>query len=182
MAGLPLFSLGSNSIDSILTIWLASTKQQTTQRGGSDEAARLFPQQRVIPGQDRAEPEGAFHRTPRPSSSQGRTVRARLSRDQPAGAGADAGERRRRDPDPVARHHRMAGRNSPHTATATEGSAAARKSARLCHGARLRYPSGAKSQSSGAPSPARPARGEGDGVGGLGQPRGAFRLRDPDRG
>src|SRR5882757_5909402 len=128
MAGLPLFSLGSNSIDSILTIWLASTRQQTTQRGGSDEAARLFPQQRVIPGQDRAEPQGAFRKTPAASPSQGRTMRARLSRDQPAGTGADAGKRWRRDPDPVARHHRMAGRDPSRTAAVAKGSAAARKS------------------------------------------------------
>ena len=52
----------------------------------------------------------------------------------------------------------------------------------FAHGARLRHPSGAESEGAGAAAPARPARGEGDGVGGLGQPRGACGLRNPDRG
>src|SRR5690348_1133556 len=88
-------------IDSILTIWIASMtaprandKRQTIKsEGGSDEAAWLFSQQRGIPGQDRAEPQGVAGRSPVASPSQGRTVRARLSRHQPAGAGADAGRR-----------------------------------------------------------------------------------------
>ncbi len=38
----------------------AAVEPQTTNlRGGSDEAARLFPQQRVLPGQDRAQSQGA---------------------------------------------------------------------------------------------------------------------------
>ena len=51
----------------------------------------------------------------------------------------------------------------------------------FAHGARLRHPPGAESESAGPAAPARPARGEGDGVGGLGQPRGAVGLRNPDR-
>src|SRR6478609_10931485 len=116
--------------------------------GGSDEAARLFPQRSGIPGQDRAEPQGFADRSPAASSSQGRTMRAGLSRDQPAGTGADAGGRRRRGADPVAGDHRMAGRDLSRSAAAAKGSAAPRQGARVRHGARLRYASRAKSQGS----------------------------------
>ena len=43
----------------------------------------------------------------------------------------------------------------------------------FAHGARLRHPPGAESEGSGPAAPARPARGKSDGMGGLGQPRGA---------
>src|SRR6185437_7362780 len=89
-------------IDSILTIRLASMPppEQTGRldrrkavRGGSDEAAWLLPQQRVLPGQDRAEPEGARRRAFAAPSAQGRAMRALLPCHQPAGAGAGAGSR-----------------------------------------------------------------------------------------
>src|ERR1700740_3829970 len=86
-------------IDSILTKWVASmtnTRKQWKQRGGSDEAARLFPQQRVLPGQNRVEPEGLKRRPSTAPSAQGRTMRPGLSCDQSAGAGAEAGARYRR--------------------------------------------------------------------------------------
>ena len=69
----------------------------------------------------------------------------------------------------------------PAAAAAAEGPAAPRQGARLCAGAGLRYPPGAESESAGAAARARPARGTGDGVGGLGQPRGPCGLRSPDR-
>ncbi len=101
---------------------------------------------------------------------------------QPAGAGADAGKRGRRHPHPVARHHRMAGRDPPRAAALAKGSAAPRQSAGVCPGARLRHPPGAESESAGAAAAAQAAGGAGDGVGGLGQPRRAGSLRNPDRG
>ena len=52
----------------------------------------------------------------------------------------------------------------------------------FAHGARLRYPSGAKSQGVGAAARTWSARGKSDRVGGVGQPRGARGLRNPDRG
>src|SRR3954467_240666 len=109
MVSLPWFLL-FRFIDSILTNWVASMRPAgaatTKIREVFDEAARLFPQQCVVSGQDRAEPEGSERRPSVAPSSQGRTARPRLSRDQPAGVGPDA--RRRRDyPYPIARHHRM---------------------------------------------------------------------------
>src|ERR1700722_16196485 len=98
-------------IDSILTKWVASMSQQKQNEkiwGGSDEAAWLFSQQRVLPGQNRVEPEGFERRAPAAPSSQGRAMRALLSGDQSAGTGPNAGERCRCDPHPVARDHRMA--------------------------------------------------------------------------
>ena len=100
---------------------------------------------------------------------------------QSARPGADAGGRCRRGPDPVARHHRMARRDPSRTAAAAEGSAAPRQGARVRAGARLRHPSGAEFEGAGAAARARPARGEGHGLGGLGQPRGACGLRDADQ-
>src|SRR6202158_4206 len=147
MASLPWFLL-CQSIDSILTIWLASIKQTRKFEGGSDEAARLFPQQRVLSGQNSVEPEGVERGSPAAPSSQGRTARSRLSRDQSARAGADAGGRSGRDHHPVARHHRMAGGNLSPTAAAAEGSAAPRQNPRVCACPRLRYPPGAESESS----------------------------------
>src|SRR3954447_11894206 len=86
----------------------ANRKIQTRfYRGGSDEAARLFPQQRILSGQDRVESQGPERKTPAASPSQGRTMRAGLSGDQSAGAGPDPGGRRGSGADPVARHHRM---------------------------------------------------------------------------
>src|SRR5450759_4871618 len=137
-------------IDSILTKWIASMlRQEQTKRsrGGSDEAARLFPQQRVLPGQNRVEPEGLERGPPAAPSSQGRTARPRLSRDQSAGAGSDAAGRPRRDHHPVAGHHRMAGGNPSRTAAAAERPTAPRSRPRLCDGARLRYPPGAEYES-----------------------------------
>ena len=84
-------------------------------------------------------------------------------------------------PHPIARHRRMAGRDPSRTGAAAKGSAAAGQSACLCDGARLRHPPGAESESIEPPAAARRGRGKGDGVGGLGQPRGARRLRSPDR-
>src|SRR3984893_19528074 len=84
-------------IDSILTIWLASIKQTRKFEGGSDEAARLFPQPRVLPGPNSVEPEGVERGTPAAPSSQGRAARSRLSRDQSARAGSDAAGRSGRD-------------------------------------------------------------------------------------
>ena len=150
-------------------------------REGSDEAARLFPQQRVIPGPDRAESQGLARRASRPPPSQGRTMRARLSRHQPAGAGPGAGGRCGNGVDPIARHHRMAGRNPSPAAAVAEGSAAPRQGPGVCDGARLRYPSGAKSESAGAAARTQIARGRGDGLGGLGQSRGPCGLREADR-
>src|SRR5579863_9124196 len=78
------------TIDSILTKWIASMTQQKKTRsleGGSDEAARLFPQQRVLPGPYSLEPEGFERRSPAASSAQGRAARPRLPDDQSAGAG-----------------------------------------------------------------------------------------------
>src|SRR5215213_8248619 len=129
--------------------------QTTKSEGGSDEAAWLFSQQRGIPGQDRAEPQRAHGAASAASSSQGRTKRSGLSRDQPAGAGADAGGRRRRGTDPVARHYRMARRDPPQPAAVAKGSDAARKSARVRAGHRLRYPSGAELEGSGPAAPTR---------------------------
>src|SRR5882762_6611084 len=146
MASLPWFLL-CQSIDSILTIWLASIKQTIRLEGGSDEAARLFPQQRVLPGQNRVEPEGVERGPPAAPSSQGRTARPRLSRDQSARAGPHVAGRSGRDHHPVARHHRMAGGNPPHTAAAAERAAAPRQGPRLRACARLRYPPGAESES-----------------------------------
>ena len=160
----------------------ATASKQQEHEGGSDEAARLFPQQRVLPGQNSVEPEGVERGSPAAPSSQGRTARSRLSRDQSARAGADAAGRCGRDPHPVARHHRMAGGNPSRTAAAAERSAAPRQSPRLRDGARLRYPSGAESESAGAAARARPARRTGDGLGGMGQPRGSCGLRNADRG
>ncbi len=54
------------------------------------------------------------------------------------------------DPHPVARHHRMAGRNPPQTAAAAEGAAAPRPCPRLCASAGLRHPSPAEFESAGA--------------------------------
>src|SRR5450756_2824113 len=89
-----LLVLVASQIDSILTIWVASMRQrhQTISFQGEvlDEAARLFPQQRVLPGQNRVESEGARRRPPAAPSAQGRAARPGLSRHQPAGAGADA--------------------------------------------------------------------------------------------
>src|SRR3984885_15565970 len=98
MASLPLL-LWFRIIDSILTKWIASmtnTRKPWKRRGGSDEAARLFPQQRVLPGQNRVEPEGLKRRPSAASFAQGRAMRPGLSRDQSAGAGADAGKHKRR--------------------------------------------------------------------------------------
>src|SRR5260370_34744853 len=92
-------------------------KQQEPE-GGSDEAARLFPQQRILSGQNSVEPEGIERRSPAAPPSQGRTARSRLSRDQSARAGADAAGRSGRDHHPVAGHHRMAGGNPSRTAAA----------------------------------------------------------------
>src|SRR5258706_15999688 len=108
MASLPWFLL-CRSIDSILTRWLASIKQTIKFEGVSDEAARLFPQQRVLPGQNSVEPEGVERGSPAAPSSQRRTARLRLSRDQSARAGPDVAGRSGRVHHPVARHHRMAG-------------------------------------------------------------------------
>src|SRR5712691_1616309 len=143
--------LVASIIDSILTKWIASmraTSKTTKFEGGSDEAARLFPQQRVLPGQNSIEPEGLGRRSPAAPSSQGRTARSRLSRDQSARAGPDAAGRSGRDHHPVAGHHRMAGGNPSRTAVAAEGSAAPRQSPRVCDGAGLRYPPGAEFESS----------------------------------
>src|SRR5260370_7544758 len=85
-------------------------KQQEPE-GGSDEAARLFPQQRVLSGQNSVEPEGLERGPPAAPSAQGRTARTRLSRDQSARAGSDAAGRPRPAHHPVARPHQMAGRN-----------------------------------------------------------------------
>ena len=71
--------------------------------------------------------KGLARGAPAAPSAQGRAARPRLSRDQPAGAGADAGRRCGRGPHPVARHHRMAGGNPSRTAAAAEGSAAPRQ-------------------------------------------------------
>src|SRR5580704_1198908 len=98
-------------------------KPTTKFEGGSDEAAWLFPQQRVLPGQDRPESQGAIRRAPAASPSQGRTMRPQLSRDQPAGPGAGAGGRPGCGADAVARHHGMAGRDPSRTAAIAEGSA-----------------------------------------------------------
>src|ERR1700690_943992 len=97
-------------IDSILTKWIASMTQAKKTRsleGGSDEAARLFPQQRGLPGPYSLEPEGFERRPPAAPSAQGRAARPLLSGDQSARAGADAAGRPRRDRHPVAGHHRM---------------------------------------------------------------------------
>ena len=124
--------------------------------------------------------KGLLPRAPAASPSQGRTMRARLSRDQPAGAGSDAGERRRRDPHPVARHHRMAGRDLS-------------QARRYCRRIRCAAPRSAPSRMALACDThpvqnlkvlarlraARPAGGKGDGVGGLGQPRRACRPAKP---
>src|ERR1700730_19096035 len=123
MASLPWFLL-CQSIDSILTIWLAAIKQTRKFEGGSDEAARLFPQQRVLPGQNSVEPEGVERGSPAVPSSQGRAARSRLSRDQSARAGPDAAGRSGRDHHPVTGHHRMAGENPSRPPSATVGSAA----------------------------------------------------------
>src|SRR4051794_31661864 len=73
-------------IDSILTNWLASMRParapETIIREVFDEAARLFPQQRFISGQDRVEPEGFERGSPAASPSQGRAARSGLPRDQ----------------------------------------------------------------------------------------------------
>jgi len=145
------------------------------------EAARLFPQQRVLPGQNRLEPEGFRRRPPAPSSAQGRAARSRLSRHQPARPGADAAGRGRHDHHPVTRHHRMAGRNPPRPAAVADRSAAPRARPRLCASPGLRHPPGTKFKGVGAAAAARPARGAGDRLGGLGQPRGAVGLRNIDR-
>src|ERR1700721_3482297 len=90
-------------IDSILTKEIASMtqhKKTSSLEGGSDEAARLFPQQRGLPGPYRLEPEGFECRSPAAPSAQGRAARSGLSRDQSARAGADAAGRSRRDPPP----------------------------------------------------------------------------------
>src|SRR5712671_1323970 len=108
----------------------ANNKQQE-QKGGSYEAARLFPQQRVLSGQNSVEPEGVERGSFAAPPSQGRTARPRLSRDQSARAGADAAGRYGRDPHPVARHHRMAGRNLSRTGALAERSAAARQGPRF---------------------------------------------------
>src|ERR1700716_453178 len=169
----PPVILVAGLIDSILTTWLASMKQTRKFRGGSDEAARLFPQQRVLPGQNRAESKGTKRNPPAAPSPQGRTAPSRLSRDQSAGAGPDAAGRSGRGHHPIAGHHRMAGGNPSRTAAASEGPAAPRQGPRVCDGARLRYPSGAEPESAGEAAATRPARGTGDGLGGMGQPRGS---------
>src|SRR5215210_8248316 len=100
-------------------------KPTTKFEGGSDEAARLLPQQRGLPGPNRVKSKGPEGRAPAASPSQGRTARSVLSRDQPARVGADpAGPWR--DHFPVSGDHRMAGRDSPRAAAVTERSAAAR--------------------------------------------------------
>src|SRR3984893_7043983 len=180
MASLPWFLL-CQSIDSILTIWLASIKQTRKFEGGSDEAARLFPQQRVLPGQNRVEPEGVERGPPAAPSSQGRAARSGLSRDQSARTGPDAAGRSGRDHHPIAGHHRMAGGNPSRTAAASERPAAPCKSPRVRDGARLRYPPRAESESSGEAAATRTAREAGDRLGGMGQPRGSFRMRNVDR-
>src|SRR5215212_2468010 len=142
-------------------------KPTTKFEGGSDEAARLFPQQRVLPGPNRLESKGPKRGAPVAPPPQGRTARSILSRHQPARAGADAAGPWRHYY-PVARHHRMAGGNSPRAAAAAEGSAAPRARPRLCDGVGLRHPPGAKSQSVGAAAAARVGRSPSDGMGGMG--------------
>src|SRR6266550_3694257 len=89
--------------------------KQREPEGGSDEAARLFPQQRGLSGQNSIEPEGVERASPATPPSQGRTARPGLSRNQSARAGADAAGRCRRDHLPVARHQQIAGGNSSRT-------------------------------------------------------------------
>src|SRR5690242_17680482 len=96
------------------------------------EAARLFPQQRGLPGENSVEPERVNRRSIEPSPAQGRAAVSDLSRDQPAGAGSRLAGRQRRNADPVARDYRMAGRNSPLTAALAETGAASRPCPRLC--------------------------------------------------
>src|ERR1700689_3714159 len=87
-------------IDSILTKWIASMTQAKKTRsleGGSDEAARLFPQQRGLSGPYSLEPEGFERRSSAAPSAQGRAARSGLSRDQSARAGAGAAGRWRWD-------------------------------------------------------------------------------------
>src|ERR1700744_1704085 len=104
-------------------------RQKAVREGGSNEAAWLFPQQRVLPGPHRAEPEGAHDRTPAASLTQGRAMRAGFSRDP------------------------------SQSAVPAKGSAAPRQGARVRDGARVRYPSGAEFEGAGAAAATRPARG-----------------------
>src|SRR3954453_13656356 len=156
-------------------------KATTIFEGGSDEAARLFPQQRVLSRPNRLEFKGPKRGALAPPSAQRRTARSGLSRDQPAGAGADAAGRRRCHY-PVAGDHRMAGRNSPRAAAAAERFPAARPRPRLCDGVGLRYPPGPEPQGAGAAAAVRIGGTTGDGLGGMGQPRGPRGLRNIDRG
>ena len=149
--------------------------------GGSDEAARLFPQQRVLPGQNRVESEGLERRAPAASSAQGRTARPVLSRDQSARAGSDAAGRRgavltqslaiiewldETHPEPPLLPKDPL-RRAKVRAFAQALACDTHPVQNLKVLARLRA--------------TRPARGKGHGVGGLGQPRGAGGLRSPDR-
>src|ERR1700674_4021865 len=115
-------------IDSILTIWLASMTvadgKAENSREAPHEAARLFSQQRVLPGQNRVEPEGVERGGPAAPPSQGRTARSGLSCAQPARAGPDIAGRPGRRSHPVARHHRVAGGNPARTAVAAQRSTA----------------------------------------------------------
>src|SRR3954453_19594545 len=155
------------NLDSVNPGWKATTIFE----GGSDEAARLFPQQRVLPRPNRLEFKGSKRGALAAPPAQGRTARSRLSRDQSAGAGADAAGRQRRHY-PVAGHHRMAGRNSPRAAAAAERSIAPRPRPRLCDGPGLRPPPGPEPQGAGAAAAAWIGGTTGDGLGRMGQPRG----------
>ena len=161
----------------------ASQGVTTNLRGGSDEAARLFPQQRGLPGQDRAESQGAAAlSTCRITFARANNARPPISRSIRRGW--------------CRRWRTMPARCSPSRSPSSNGWTRPIPNRRCCRRIRCAAPRcapsrmalacdthpGAESESAGAAAPARRARGKGDGVGGLGQPRGARRLRNPDRG